>query len=407
MDFFTPVRTRTEGKQNAMKQPLKILHLVTSLTVGGAEQVVLSLVGNIDWTRFESHVCSLSVVSNNALQPEFERLKLPVMVINAKRFYDMKAFSAVRNYIRHHQIDIVHTHLTNADITGGILGRLTGTPVLSTLHNMPRNYNRQRWDRRWLLRFTFRYLVTRLVAVSQQVRNQFIEEWHVPAARMSVIRNAIRMDSFLAVWEGKVDPSGREGPIITNVGRLSPQKAQHLLLAAAKLVLEQRPDAHFMIVGQGHLEQRLKEKARALGIADHVTFTGLRHDIPAVLAQTDVFVLSSLWEGMPISAIEAMAAARPVVLTRVGGNSELVEPGKSGLLVPPGDVEALAEALLSLLQDEPRRWAMGRSARARVQRLFNVEAFTQAYENLYELLADRGSEAAHKDNVSVRSGQVS
>jgi glycosyltransferase involved in cell wall biosynthesis len=367
-----------------MSQRIKLLHLCASLTVGGAERLMLGLAERSDPRRFEAHVCSLSVVRGNALRPEFERLGLPLSVLGFRKFYDLRAVRAVAQYVRQHQIDIIHTHLITADVVGRVAGRLVGRPVVSTLQNEPQDFNRERLDRRWLEWITARYLTTRLVTVSPRVRDMFVREWRIPERRISTICNAVAMEPYLALPEGVTARDAGAGPVITTVGRLSPQKAQHLLLEAAVSVLRQRPEVRFMIVGQGRLEQPLKAQAQALGIADVVTFVGLRRDIPAVLAQTDIFVLSSLWEGLPLTAIEAMAAARPIVLTDVGGNRDLVESGTHGLIVPPGNVPALAEALLTLLNDPARRTAMGQAARARVRHDFSIDTITRQYEALYE-----------------------
>ncbi|HUM68198.1 MAG TPA: glycosyltransferase, partial [Chloroflexota bacterium] len=176
------------------------------------------------------------------------------------------------------------------------------------------------------------------------------------------------------------------GPVITNVARLNPQKAQHLLLEAAPSVLQRFPQATFLLVGKGHLENNLRQQAQALGISQHGVFTGVRHDIPDILAQTDIFVLPSRWEGLPLSAIEAMAAARAVLVTDVGGNSELVESGRSGIVIPPADVGALTDSLLSLLADEAMRMTLGAAARQRVQLIFSTERFIQQYEAVYTQL---------------------
>ncbi len=371
-----------------MNQRLRILHLVTSLTVGGAEQIVLSLADKVDRQRFETHVCSLSVVSQNALQPAFEQLHIPLLTLKSRRFYDPSTFRTVYDYVRQHRIDVIHTHLTNADIMGRLIGRWLGIPVVSTFQNVPYNHTRQRWDRYWLERLTARYLATHLVAVSDSVRAQYVAEWHIPAPRLSVIYNTVRMEPFLAVPPGVPASRPYPGPVITNVARLSPQKAQHLLLEAAQIVVAKHPTARFLIVGKGHLEAALRQQVQALGLSQHVVLTGMRHDIPAILGQSDIFVLSSKWEGFPLSAVEAMAAARPVVVTDVGGNRELVEPGQSGLIVPPDDVHALADGLLALLSNEPMRGALGAAARQRVQRLFSIERFIQQYETLYQAVRE-------------------
>jgi glycosyltransferase involved in cell wall biosynthesis len=325
-------------------------------------------------------VCAFGQFGAGSLLEEFQKLGPDFHLIPSRSLYHPWTARAVQQYIRQKQIDIVHTHLVDADIIGSIAGRWARIPVLTTLHNSPENYARQRLDRRMLARLAAQRVTTHLVAVSQQIRQQFIEQWQVAPEQITAIRNSIRLDRFLDIAPGTAN-NGRL--TVTNIASLNPQKAQHHLLEAAKLVLTQMPEVDFLIVGRGKLEQPLKERAQALGIADRVNFTGLRHDIPNVLAQSDVFVLSSLWEGLPVSALEAMGAARPVVLTDIGGNHELIESEAHGLLVPPGNVPALAQALLTLLRDKPRRLDMGRAARAQVQQEFSMDTFTRQYEETY------------------------
>ena len=383
---------------------MRILQLVSSLTVGGAEQIVLSLAERINSFQFAPYVCSLSVIRQNSLQPELERLGVPLLSLNSLQFYNLHTIRQVEQYVRAEQIDVIHTHLTDADIVGRIVGWRQKIPVLSTMHNMPHNYARQRWDRYWLERLTARYLATHLVAVSPRIRELYIDEWGIPARRISAINNSVRMEPFLAVPESV--PTEREfgGPVITNVARFNPQKAQHILLEAAHIIVQKIPTVRFVLVGKGLLEEKLRQQARDLGIHDNVVFTGVRHDIPHILGQSDIFVLSSLWEGVPLSVIEAMAAARPVVVTNVGGNPELVESGQTGLVVPANSVIALVEALLTLLQDEPRRLALGRLARQRVQRLFSMERFIQQYEMLYRRLGEAGYAALGEIRLPVQPG---
>jgi glycosyltransferase involved in cell wall biosynthesis len=386
-----------------MSQPIKVLHLCASLSVGGAERFLLGLAERLDRRRFEMHICCLNVLRGNALQQQFEQLGLPLHIVGTQRFYDLRSIIEVARYVREHQIDIIHTQLANADIVGRLVGRALNRPVVSTLQNEPRDYNRHRWVHRWMNRITARYITTELIPVSDRLREQFIDEWHIPDERIHRIYNAVPMEEYLAIPAGDPQHADGDGPIITNVGRLNPQKAQHNLLAAARIVLDQRPDARFMIVGQGRLDQPLKEQAQRLGIAERVTFTGLRMDIPAVLAQTDIFTLPSLWEGLPLTAIEAMAAARPVILTDVGGNSELVQSGVNGLIVPPDDVDTLAASLLELLNDEQRRLALGRAARQRVQHDFSIDTIAAQHETLYESILNKHHSLIRGQHVSIKS----
>lgn len=385
-----------------MIQKIKVLHVIDSLAVGGAERLLINLANSLDYDRFECYVCCLNVTPDQALQSELTNLSAPPFVIGSKRFYDPRAALALARYIREKQIDIVHTQLTRGDIIGRIVGRLTGRMVVSTLQNIPHQYDRLRADRRWLLRLTARFCTTRLTAVSKQVTEMFIKEWGIPRRRISTIYNAVPIEQFLSIPARRIPKSADDGPVITTLGRLTRQKAQHLLISAAKIVLEQRPDARFMIVGEGYLLDTLKAQAEALGIADRVIFTGVRRDVANVLAESDIFVLSSLWEGLPLSAGEAMAAARPAVLTDVGGNSELVESGVQGFIVPPENIEALAEALLTLINNPEQRIAMGEAARMRVRQDFNIHTITAQYEELYETMLHESHRLGRRKQVRIK-----
>jgi glycosyltransferase involved in cell wall biosynthesis len=371
------------------KQPFRILELCASLTAGGAEKLIHGLVEKIDRQRFEIYICGLSVIEGNAFQKDFERLGVPVFVAGAHKMYDPKLYRTLRRYVVEHRIDLIHTHLTSADFVGRIIGRSLGLPVISTFQNVPQDYERETFYRYWLERFTALYSATHLIAVSDTIRQLFIERWHIPAHKISMIPNAVAMERFLSVAPGVASKEAQQAPLITNIARLTEQKAQHILLEAARITLAKRPDARFMLIGQGKLEQQLKAQAAELGIAHKVDFAGVRHDIPEQLAQSTIFTLSSAWEGLPLSAIEAMAAARPVVLTDVGGVRDIVKTGINGILVPPGDPEALAAAYLELLNNEQRCLAMGEAARAQVRDTYSVKTIATQHEALYEtILAD-------------------
>ncbi len=381
---------------------IRVLYVIDSLSVGGAEKLLLNLVSHMDHTRFEFYVCCIKVLRGNALAEQFNKLGVPVHVVNAKHLYDPRVFLNIAQYIHRHNIDIIHTHLQYADIIGGIVGFIMRRPVVSTLHNVPMAYDKQRFDRRILTRLVARHLTKVLVPVAPRVSELFAGEWGIPKDRFQTICNGVQVTDYIDIPARRPQRNASSGPVITNIGRLTPQKGQLHLLEAAKLVLEHHPNARFMIVGQGHLHPKLIQRAEALGIVDQVTFAGVRHDIPNILAESDIFVLSSLWEGLPLTAMEAMAAACPVVLTDVGSNSELAKTGVHGLIVPPNDVQALANALLELLEDEERRVTMGLAARERVQQNFNVETLADQHGLLYERIYNKHRMALSKLFLSAR-----
>lgn len=356
----------------------RVLQLLDSAGVGGAQRLIPGLIDGLDTARFESH---LGFLGDGELRPQFERLGVPLYIVGARRFYAPWVVPAVARYVREHRIDLIHTHLTDADIVGRIAGALTGVPVVSTLHNIPLDYNRQKAHRRALQRLTARTLAARLVMVSPSIGAEYVRQWGLPASKIVAINNAVPMAPYLAVPEGV--PEGLP-PTVTTVARLSEQKGQSLLLQAARTVLQARPDVRFRIVGDGPLHDALRRQAAELGVEGAVSFDGVRHDVPEILTQSEVFVLSSLWEGLPVTAVEAMSAARACVLTDVGGCRDLVTSGVEGLLVPPGDPGALAAGLLDMLGSVERRRTFGRRAREKARRDFSMEQYLRGHESLYE-----------------------
>ena len=179
--------------------------------------------------------------------------------------------------------------------------------------------------------------------------------------------------------------------MVGSLGRLHPQKGFSDLLTAFAQVRQRIPSVRLFVAGDGELRDDLEAQARSLGMAAVVTFAGVRADVSEVLAALDVFVLPSLWEGMPNAVLEAMASGLPVVATAVGGTPEVVVDGVTGLLVPPQDPGALAQAIGHLLRDPDLRRRMGRAGRRRVEEHFDVRETVRQVESLYEtLLREKG-----------------
>ncbi|MEZ4682496.1 MAG: glycosyltransferase [Caldilineaceae bacterium] len=394
-----------------MSHRLRILHITASLYTGGAERLLLGLAEQCNRAEFEVHICAIGHFGKGTMSADFEQLDLPLHRIPVQRFYDPRSVIALIRYIKRHNIDLLHTHLLYGDILGRLVGALLRLPVVSTLQNDPRDNHHARIDKRWLNRLTASLAATHLVTVSDQIRQGFLEEWQLDAAQVSTIYNAVNLAPFLAIPEppATAQPATATAarPLtITTIGRLKPQKGQHLLLDAVKPLFADHPDVRLLIVGEGPLAAQLQMQAANLGIADRVAFTGLQSDIPQILAQTDIFVLPSLWEGLPLAAIEAMAAARPVILTNVGGNRELIPHEREGILIPPNDIQALSDALLALLHDPEQRRALGQQARLRAQQAFDMRVITKQYEALYRRICDQGQKRRQLVSSPATSGSA-
>jgi glycosyltransferase involved in cell wall biosynthesis len=229
----------------------------------------------------------------------------------------------------------------------------------------------------------------RIIAVSEVVAQALQVQTRIPNEKIITIPNGVDANRFQfhgsphALRQQLSLPIDRV--IVLAIGRLTHQKGYPYLLEALALIpQEDRP--LLLIVGEGPDRSELELKARVLKLVDDVRFLGHRQDIPSLLAAADLFVLASLWEGLPLVLLEAMAATLPAVVTAVGGNTTVIEDGKSGLLVPPADEKALATALRRLIHDPLTRDQMRQAARERFENRFSLQTFVEAHESLYEEL---------------------
>jgi glycosyltransferase involved in cell wall biosynthesis len=354
----------------------KILFLIGSMGVGGAERFLKELVIRVP--RGEFDVTLVCLWERGLWGRELEERAFRVLCLEKKLGLDFRLLPRLVGLMSRERPDIVNTHLWTADLWGRLAALLARVPwVVVTEQNVD---VWKRWYHRLLDRLLF--LGTDLViCVSEEVRAYYERELGVPARKIRVIPNAIDLGPFAAPPpEGRLREEVGAEPgefLFVCAARLHPQKGHPVLFeAVARLVEEGRRGFKVLLAGDGSLRGDLEAKVASLGLASRVRFLGLRHDMPSVLLQADAFVLPSLYEGLPLAVLEAMAARLPVVATRVGGNSEAVEDGKTGLLVPPADAPALAEAMARLLGDRAAARAMGEAGRLRVEARYDIERIT-------------------------------
>jgi glycosyltransferase involved in cell wall biosynthesis len=234
-------------------------------------------------------------------------------------------------------------------------------------------------------------LTDRAIAVSGSTRDFLVEERSVPAERIRLIWNGAPLAEFAPAGRDRALAVRRElglpedAPVVGAIGRLNAQKGHRYLLDAAALLRGRRPDVWTLIVGDGDLMEELRQQATCLELDDRIVFAGHRTDVPELLGALDVFCISSLYEGTPLTLFEAMAAGRAIVSTAVDGCREVLDDGCNGLLVPPRNAEALAGALERVLADTALRGALGRRA-LEDSRRYDVRACVEQMETLYEEL---------------------
>ena len=337
---------------------------------------------------------SIGYSSSGPLVQELTSLGLPLTRLPRLMRIDPFLFWGMVSLIRRESPQIVHTHLFKSDFHGRLAARIAGVPVVvSTLHSIDPWAQERSLGRLygWTARFA-----DRVIAVSEDVRRFHATYTGIPEEKLVTIENGVDIHRFAGL-----ESSGRAvrkeldfdnaALVFGVVGRLTPPKDHSTFLKAATLILKKVPKARFLIVGEGPLRKDLEVQAQKTGLGNAVIFTGLRKDVPAVLAALDVLVFSSLWEGLPVALLEGMAAARPIVATTVGGIPEVVLPDKSAFLVPPGDAHALAQACLRLASDPATRHSMGQAGLERVVARYSIDAMIDRTAALYaKLLQERG-----------------
>lgn len=241
------------------------------------------------------------------------------------------------------------------------------------------------WTGRRLLNRWTVGLATHVLAVSERVAEYAAREFRIPPDRLTTIWNGVDLDHFRPI---RRDASAG-APVVGCTARLHPENDQATLLRAISTVGRRWPDVQLLLVGRGPEEERLKQLGEALGILAHIRFVGEQPDVAPFLQQMDLYVQPSVVAGMPNSVLEAMAAGLPVVATAVGGIPEVVVEGETGLLVPPRDSAALANAMLKLLVDGGLAEAFGRAGRARVEAHFGEDRMREQLETLLDRLVQR------------------
>lgn len=372
---------------------IRLLWLIDSLTMGGAEQCVLTFARHVDRDRIDLRVACIKNIDGNPLASEIEAAGIPVTLLDARHLRDLAAFVRLRRFLRGEAIDLVHTHLTYADIWGRLAAWSTRRPAISTLH-VP--YYFYHWQPRLrdrvierLARFLRAHVGGPVIAVSDFLRHALVRRG-LPPDRILTLHNGIELNLFEV--PGDSSPKERraelglpaDAPVVVMLAVAREGKGHDALLAAMPIVVGRRPDVRFLFVGGGPLEPALRERVREMGLTENAVFTGMRHDRPKMLSVADVFTLPSQNDSFPTTVMEAMAMRLPVVGLQSGGVPEMVVDGVTGLLVPPDRPEALASALLELLENLDRARAMGERGRVRVEAEFDARIWCRRLVQLYE-----------------------
>jgi glycosyltransferase involved in cell wall biosynthesis len=381
---------------------IRVARVIARLNIGGPAQHVIHLTARLSRDRFESVLLAGSETAAEgdmrdlAARCHVQPIAVPGLGRRVAPADDVRSLVFLIRFFRRFRPHVVHTHTAKAGAIGRLAARLTGVPVVvHTYHGhvfhgyfSPPMTSLFLAVERGLARST-----SRLLTVSETVKRE-LEGYGIGApGQIGVIPLGLDLDRLFES-EGSRGLVRRElgvedgRPLVGMVARLVPIKRHEDFVAACGLVAARVPDALFLVVGDGERRAEIEGLVRRQGLAERVRFLGWRKDLDRIYADLDVVVLASGNEGSPVALIEAMAAARPVVATRVGGVPDLVDHGVNGLLVRPGDVSAAAEAIVTLLGTPAGRRAMGEAGRRRVRDTHSVDRLVGDVERLYaELVA--------------------
>jgi glycosyltransferase involved in cell wall biosynthesis len=363
-----------------------IFQMIDGLSSGGAEQLQVTFAKEANRRGFKLAVISLGEDDDSQYVKQLRALDVAVHFFPTKRIFDFNNLYRITKLFQAERPDILHTHLTYSNIIGSMVARLTGIPIVATLHSIGIDERFRAPRTEQVERFALRHLVHKIIACGPAVATHY--QANVKDEPVLVIPNAV--DDVPQISSSERDALRKQiagdsdRPIIISVGRLVVQKGFEDLLDAFFILHSSHPTAFLVIVGNGDTRIGLEQKIKDLRLSDHVRLLGWRTDVPSLLLASDMFVLASHWEGLPIAELEAMAAGLPVLITDVSDNAWAI--GSAGVTVPPRQPEILAGAMAELLDDPVRCRALGQAARARIEENFNPSIWFDKIVSVYQSL---------------------
>jgi glycosyltransferase involved in cell wall biosynthesis len=375
-----PERRPTGSAAGGPARPIPLLFLVTNFDRGGAERILTRWANGLSRKKYAVQVAAMQG-RTQAVRQALAQAGIPAHDLGMMWKGDLRVVVRLAQLLRRERIQILVTFLFHPTLLGRLMGSLCGVPIrISSERTMASESRVRRMLNRWTVP-----LATHVVAVSEKVAAYAAREFRIPPDRLSTIVNGVDLDRFR--------PPPRDGfgggPVIGSTARLHAENDHVTLLRAFSRLSTRWPEAELLLVGRGREEARLKALAEDLGTSTRTHFVGEQGDVAPFLHQMDLYVQPSVAAGMPNSVLEAMAAGLPVVATAVGGTPEVVVEGETGLLVPPRNPMALADAMLKLLEDRRLAQAFGRAGRARVETHFSEERMLQQLEALLDRLVER------------------
>jgi len=365
---------------------IRVLEMIDKPFLGGGQRTVLLLARNLDRRKFEVSVASAPA---GPLVEELKKAGIRHHPLKLEKTLSLRILSDIRRVLEENTVEILHTHGGVAGLYGRLAARKSRVKVVHTLHGLHYLHYRNPILRQAYIDLERRLgrLTDALVFVCRADREKGKGLRLVPESKMHIIRNGVDLGLLkpgAAAKKMRMELGLQTaGPLVGTVARLHRQKGLTYLIQSAPQIRSSFPGAKIVVVGGGPLRQELEQEAVRRGVGDVLLFLGERPNVPDLLNLFDVFVLPSLWEGLPYVLVEAAYLCKPIVATAVDGNPEVIEDGKTGLLIPPANRSALAAAVILLVQDKTLAGRLAKAARAAIPPRFSLKCMIDNTQDLY------------------------
>lgn len=361
---------------------ISVLHIVEELKIGGLERIIFEIATKLNKDEYNVNVWCIT--RGGRIAKELLAAGINVRILGIDSYYNPLNILRLARYFKRLNPDIVHSHTYFSNTIGRIAGKLAQVSVIIThVHNTYHNYSK----RNHLIERVLSVNTDKIICCSKAVRNYVLKTEKIEARKTIVINNGIDLRLFHEQGSGstlrKSLKMGDNVPVVITVASLTEKKGHRYLLKALKIIKGKCNSLKALIVGDGPLRHELRNIAGEYGLQDSVIFTGQREDIRELLEISDLFVLPSLQEGLPLAVIEAMSTGLPVIATAVGGVPDVIDDGKTGILVPFGNLEALSNAVLTLLADPKKKERIGRCGQRAAIDNFGSEKMVAEVDKLY------------------------
>ncbi|MBD8922491.1 glycosyltransferase family 1 protein [bacterium] len=356
-----------------------ILFLTRTMALGGTENVILQLCEVLKNEVNNIVVCSCGGINEKKLREmNIEHVKIND-IENKNIINIIKNIKIVKKIIKDKNITIIHSHHRMAAMYANIV---TNKKIIKIA-----NAHNTFWDKKVLTKLS--YANTQIIAVGEQVKKNLVDFYKIPKKRVNVIYNAVKPFDGNVIIDNELKEAKENGyTIISNVGRLSEQKGMEYFIEAADIINKKNQKIKYYIIGSGEKEEDLKQMVQKKKLDDYIKFMGFRADVQNIMSQSDLIVLSSLWEGLPLTPIEAFSVGKTIVATSVDGTVEIVKNKENGLLVEPRNVNELSSAICELVENESEKKRFEENAIKTYKEKFSFEIFRENYIKFYKNIKD-------------------